>query len=134
VPDRDLKTGLLTRLHERHSIVCVVGLGYVGLPLAVAVAEAGHKVIGIEIEETRVAAINDGRSPVADVPSEQLERLVADGRLAASTSYSAAARADVVVIAVPTPIDEYRVPDLSAVQQAAAAAARVMKPGSLIIL
>ena len=134
MPERDLKTALLSRLRQRSATVCVAGMGYVGLPLAVAAAEAGHRVVGVDVDQDRVDFINAGRSPVSDVPDRVVAELIAKGRLAASTSYRSATSADVAVIAVPTPIDEYRVPDLSAVRRSVASLSRHVKPGALVIL
>jgi UDP-N-acetyl-D-glucosamine dehydrogenase len=112
----------------------VVGLGYVGLPLAVAVAQSGLSVIGIDRDAKRVQEIAEGRSPIEDVDSATLEAILAQGRLQATTDYGRAAEVDAAIIAVPTPIDEYRVPDLSAVKDAAVSLAAHMRPGSMVVL
>jgi UDP-N-acetyl-D-glucosamine dehydrogenase len=125
---------LLARLETRHARVAVVGLGYVGLPLAVAAAQAGLSVIGIDRDARRVVEIAAGRSPIEDVDSATLDGLLAQGRLQATTDYARAAEVDAAIIAVPTPIDEYRVPDLSAVRDAAISLAATMRPGSLVVL
>jgi UDP-N-acetyl-D-glucosamine dehydrogenase len=125
---------LRKRLEGRQASVAVVGLGYVGLPLAVAAAEAGHFVVGVDVSEHRVGEINSGVSPIEDVPSEVVRRLVSVGLLRATADYSELDGVDVAVIAVPTPIDEYRVPDLSFVRAAAEALAPVIKRGALVIL
>jgi nucleotide sugar dehydrogenase len=123
-----LREQLAGRIGSRQARVVVVGLGYVGLPLAVAAAEAGFKTAGIDTAPERAEAISQGRSPIDDVQSERLASITA------STDYSAAAEADIAVITVPTPIDEYRVPDLSAVSASARGLAARMKPGSLVVL
>jgi UDP-N-acetyl-D-glucosamine dehydrogenase len=128
------KEQLLEKLNQRSATVAVVGLGYVGLPLACAFAEAGHRVIGIDSSIPKVEGINDGRSHIEDVPPSQVKRLVTEGRLRATTEFDAARAADVVVIAVPTPIDEYRVPDLSHLQSAALSLAKVVSRGTLVVL
>jgi UDP-N-acetyl-D-glucosamine dehydrogenase len=125
---------LRQRLEGRRASVAVIGLGYVGLPLAVAAADAGHTVLGLDVSQRRVGEINAGTSSIEDVPSEVVRRLVSAGRLRATSDYGELAEVDVAVIAVPTPIDEYRVPDLSFVKAAAEALAPVMKKGSLVIL
>ncbi len=125
---------LRQRLEARRASVAVIGLGYVGLPLAVAAAEAGHTVVGVDLSNRKVGEINAGISSIEDIPSEAVQRLVSAGRLRATTDYSELTEVDVAVIAVPTPIDEYRVPDLSFVKAAAESLAPVMKPGSLVIL
>ena len=128
------EAGLLTRLHERDATVAVVGLGYVGLALASAAAEAGHRVTGIDTDRDRVDAVNQGRSPIETVATETVGRLRSAGRLRASTEITDARGVDVAVISVPTPISEYRVPDLTAVQAAAKGLAPLMKRGSLLVL
>jgi UDP-N-acetyl-D-glucosamine dehydrogenase len=127
-------SALRQRLDGRRASVAVIGLGYVGLPLATAAAEAGHTMLGVDVSQRRVDQVNAGISTIEDIPSSVVARLVSAGRLRATTDYSELKDVDVAVIAVPTPIDEYRVPDLSFVKAAAEALARVMKRGSLVIL
>jgi UDP-N-acetyl-D-glucosamine dehydrogenase len=128
------KEQLLEKLNQRSATVAVVGLGYVGLPLACALAEAGHHVIGIDLSIEKVESINAGRSHIEDVPPSQIKRLVDEGRLRASCEYDGAGKANVVIIAVPTPIDEYRVPDLGFVRSAALSLAKVASRGTLVVL
>lgn len=128
------KEELLEKLNRRSATVAVVGLGYVGLPLACALAEAGHNVIGIDLSIEKVEGINAGQSHIEDVPPSQLKRLVAERRLRASTEIETAGKAEVAIIAVPTPIDEYRVPDLSYVRVAALSLAKVVARGTLVVL
>ena len=99
-------SALLEKLADRKATIVIVGLGYVGLPLACALAEAGHHVIGIDTSKKRVDGINQGRSHIEDVPAEQVQRLNESGHLTATTDYNAARVADAAIIAVPTPIDE----------------------------
>ena len=128
------KEELLEKLNRRSATVAVVGLGYVGLPLACALAEAGHNVIGIDLSIEKVEGINAGQSHIEDVPPSQLKRLVAERRLRASTEIETAGKAEVAIVAVPTPIDEYRVPDLSYVRVAALSLAKVVARGTLVVL
>ncbi len=134
MPSEELTAALRERLVGKRASVAVIGLGYVGLPLAAAAADVGHTVVGVDVSRRRVDEINAGTSTIDDVPSEVVRRLVKAGRLRATSDYSALADVDVAVIAVPTPIDEYRVPDLSFVKEAAQALAPVMKRGSMVIL
>ena len=134
MPKTEYKEELLAKLNGRSATIAVVGLGYVGLPLACAFAEAGHRVIGIDLAIDKVAGVNAGRSHIGDVPPSQVQRLVDEKRLRASTEFEAARQADVAVISVPTPIDEYRVPDLGFVTSAALSLAEVMPKGSLVVL
>ncbi|MFI5387648.1 MAG: nucleotide sugar dehydrogenase [Fimbriimonadales bacterium] len=125
---------MLDKLNQRSATVAVIGLGYVGLPLACALAEAGHNVIGIDLSIEKVEGVNAGRSHIEDVPPSQVKRLVAERRLRASTEIEMANKVEVAIIAVPTPIDEYRVPDLSHVRAAALSLAKAVAPGTLIVL
>jgi UDP-N-acetyl-D-glucosamine dehydrogenase len=112
--------------------VGVVGLGYVGLPLAVAFAEAGHDVVGVDTDARRVAAIAAGESHIEDISSHRLQA-VAD-RIAATTDYERLADCDAVLIAVPTPLTINREPDLGPLLSSARALARVVRKGQLVVL
>src|SRR3954451_18262484 len=114
---------LRERIVRREAVVGLVGLGYAGLPLAVAFAEAGFNVVGVDLRSDRVEALQAGRSYVGDVNDERLAPLVTANRLTASTDYSALAEADAITICVPTPISETKVPDTSAIAGAANALA-----------
>ncbi len=118
---------------ESH-VVGVVGLGYVGLPLALAFAEAGSTVIGLDVDSRRVEAINSGTSHIEDVPSSQLAGAIADGRLRATTHYDDLAEASAIVICVPTPLTENRQPDLGPMVDAATSLSRVLRTGQLVVL
>jgi UDP-N-acetyl-D-glucosamine dehydrogenase len=128
------KEQLLQKLNQRSATVAVVGLGYVGLPLACALAEAGHHVIGVDLSTEKAEGVTAGLSHVEDVLPSQIKRLVDERRLRATSEYDSIRNVDVVIIAVPTPIDEYRVPDLSYVRSAALSLAKVVSPGTLVVL
>ncbi|NLE76567.1 MAG: UDP-N-acetyl-D-glucosamine dehydrogenase, partial [Chloroflexi bacterium] len=125
---------LLERIASRQATVGVVGLGYVGLPLAVAFAEAGFTVTGIDVDPQRVAQVNRGESYLGDVAAEQVAGLVRAGRLRATTDYAAAASLDAVSICVPTPLSKTRDPDLSHIVAAAEALSRYSHAGQCIVL
>ena len=112
--------------------VGVVGLGYVGLPLAVAFAEAGHSVVGVDTDTRKVAAVAAGESHIEDIPSERLAAV--GGLLTASTDYNVLADCDAVLIAVPTPLTANREPDLGPLISSARALARVLREGQLVVL
>ncbi|HWH45524.1 MAG TPA: nucleotide sugar dehydrogenase [Thermoleophilaceae bacterium] len=112
--------------------VGIVGLGYVGVPLAVAFAEAGHDVLGVDTDPRRSAAIGRGESYVEDVPSERLAAVT--DRFSAGTSYDALAEANAVLIAVPTPLSENREPDLGPLVASGRSLARVLRKGQLVVL
>ena len=112
--------------------VGIVGLGYVGLPLGVAFAEAGHDVIGLDTASARVEAVNNGDSYVEDIPSERLAAL--GEKLRATTRYADLAHADAVIIAVPTPLTRNREPDLGPLISCGRALAGVLQKGQLVVL
>jgi UDP-N-acetyl-D-glucosamine dehydrogenase len=128
-------TALLeARLRARQAQVAVLGLGYAGLPMAVACADAGYPVLGLDIDAARVATVQEGISPIPDVPDATLGPLVASGALRASADMAALAEADVVLVCVPTPLTPERTPELRYVRQAAATIAAHAHEGQLLLL
>lgn len=134
--ETDYAGELLRAIEDRSARITVVGLGYVGLPTAVAFAEAGFAVVGADINQTKVDAINRGQSPLSDLGlSPAIRRAVMAGRLRATTDIGGAcADADAVLLIVPTPIDREKRPDLSFVRSAADAASRGLRMGQLVVL
>ncbi len=114
--------------------IAIVGAGYVGLPLAVAFAEAGRDVVCLDTDQALVAAINRGLSHVEDVADQTLAGLVGEGRLRASTDPAVCAEADAVLLCLPTPLSTNREPDLSILEAATRTLADHVRPGQLIIL
>jgi UDP-N-acetyl-D-glucosamine dehydrogenase len=129
-----LKDQLLDRIDKRSACVGVVGLGYVGLPLALEFARAGFKVIGYDVSERVVKALNSGKSHIQDVPSEEVARLVKSGKFEATTEESRMREMDAISIAVPTPLAKTRDPDMGFVIAAADAIGRNCRPGVVVIL
>lgn len=125
---------LVARLEGRSAVVGVIGLGYVGLPLAAAAAKAGFRTIGFDIDPQKPVLINRGDSYIEAVSSTDLGRLVAEDRLRATDDFSTLADCDVVVICVPTPLTRQREPDLSYVTATVDTIARTLRPGQLVIL
>jgi UDP-N-acetyl-D-glucosamine dehydrogenase len=125
---------LLDLIRTRRARAGVVGLGYVGLPLAVELARAGFTTTGIDLDPMKVGAINEGRSYIDDVPTADVASLRAEGRLRASTSFDVVAELDTINICVPTPLRKTKDPDMSYIVAAAEAIADRLHPGMLIVL
>jgi UDP-N-acetyl-D-glucosamine dehydrogenase len=106
------KAKLLHKLENKSALIGIVGLGYVGLPLVIRFAEEGYRVVGIDIDETKVALLNRGRSYIEHIPAESIRRVRKAG-FEATTDFRNARRADALIICVPTPLDDHREPDLS---------------------
>lgn len=124
---------LVGRIESREARIGVVGIGYVGLPVALTFAEAGYFVVGIDLRDEKVAAIEDGRSHLRDIPDERVAAARGSGRLRASSSFEPLAKADAIIISVPTPLEK-GVPDLSNVVFAGEELGKAVNPGCLFVL
>ena len=122
------------RVAERELVVGVVGLGYVGLPLALAHAETGFAVVGFDVDAELCDALNAGHSHIEDVADARLAAQVSSARMVASADATVLRRADVIFICVPTPYDRHQTPDLSYVREALTSVAGALRPGVLVIL
>jgi UDP-N-acetyl-D-glucosamine dehydrogenase len=125
---------LRSRLEAKAALIAVIGQGYVGLPLAVELAQAGFSVVGIDADPERVAALGRGESYIPDVPAEQLRDVQEAGRFRATGDRGVLAEQDAIVICVPTPLGKSRDPDVSHVVAAAEDVARTLRPGQLVVL
>ena len=110
---------LINKIQSRSAQIGVIGLGYVGLPLAVEKAKAGFTVLGFDIQTDKVDKVNRGENYIGDVVPEELTNLVSEGKLSATADFSRIAECDVVAICVPTPLDHFKQPDLSYVRESA---------------
>jgi UDP-N-acetyl-D-glucosamine dehydrogenase len=125
---------LRLKIEQKEVRICVIGVGYVGLPLAVEFASLGFPVTGLDVDEERVMAINQGESYIQDVSSAEVAEAVEAGYLGATSDYDALKDMDVIFICVPTPFTKTKTPDLSYVVAAAEEIVQRLKPGQLIIL
>jgi len=125
---------LETRLARRTARPAVIGLGYVGLPLAIEFAKAGFTVYGIDVDAKKVEALKKGRSYVGDVSSRDVAEMVRAGRFIPTTDFKVLAKAHTINICVPTPLNKTKDPDVSYIVAAAEQVARYLKPGQLVIL
>ncbi len=129
-----MKEELLKKIKD-HSIVCgVVGLGYVGLPLAVDKAKAGFTTIGFDVQDQKVNLVNEGKNYIGDVVDADLKALVASGKLRATTDFSFVKDVDFIAICVPTPLDAHQQPDISYVRSSAESIAKYLKKKTMVVL
>jgi UDP-N-acetyl-D-glucosamine dehydrogenase len=130
----DVADALLKKIEARQAKVGVVGLGYVGLPLAVEFADAGFSVLGFEVSADKVKSLTAGRSYVGDVPDEQVAASVKAGRLTATLDYGRLSEVDAILICVPTPLGKTGDPDVSFIMSATDSIGRSIHEGQLIVL
>ncbi|NBP18103.1 MAG: nucleotide sugar dehydrogenase [Actinobacteria bacterium] len=129
-----MTTTLEHRLRSREAVVGVIGLGYVGLPLAVAFAEVGFKVVGFDVSDAAVDGLNAGRSHIDDISSSRVASLVSGNAFRATSDVADLKRCDALFICVPTPFDKLKTPDLSYVEAATRTVAKVLRTEMLVIL
>jgi len=122
------------KIKDRKIVAGVVGLGYVGLPLAVEKAKSGFRTIGFDIQSTKVDMVNVGRNYIGDVVDDDLSRLVDAGVLSATNDFSFIGDVDFIAICVPTPLDEHQEPDISYVRDSAIKISKYLKEGSMVVL
>jgi UDP-N-acetyl-D-glucosamine dehydrogenase len=125
---------LLEKLEKRTAVIGVVGLGYVGLPLAVEKAKAGYEVIGFDVQESKVEMVNLGKNYIGDVVDDELAELVKAGKIIATTDFSFVKDVDAVSICVPTPLDIYKQPDITYVTSSTSSIAKYLHAPMLVVL
>src|SRR5688500_10749766 len=128
------KNQLLQKIEKREAKIGVIGLGYVGLPLAVEFARAGYSVLGYDVSERVVKLINDGHSHIKDVAAKDVAELVNSGKLKATTDATKLSELDAISIAVPTPLSKTRDPDMSYVLSATETVAKSARAGQVLVL
>lgn len=129
-----LKENLIKKTEKRDLVCGTVGLGYVGLPLAVEKAKAGFNTIGFDVQQDKVNMVNAGHNYIGDVVNEDLSALVSSGMIEATTDWSRVAECDFIAICVPTPLDIHQQPDTSYMESSSRTIAPYIKPGSMVVL
>ncbi len=129
-----MKQKLLKKIEEKEMIVGVVGLGYVGLPLAVEKAKAGFRTIGFDIQKAKVDMVNAGKNYIGDVVDNELEALVKKGRLSATCDFSFVKDVDCIAICVPTPLDRHQQPDISYIKKSSEEIAKYLTKETIVVL
>ena len=125
---------LKIKIENHEAVAAVIGLGYVGLPLAMEIAAAGFQVVGIDLDQAKINALQQGKSYILDVPENSIAEAVRSGRFTPTSDFSTLAKADTVSICVPTPLSKSRDPDISFILSATEEIRRYLHPGQLIVL
>ena len=128
------KSQLLEKFENREAVIAVIGIGYVGLPLAVEFAREGYRVVGVDVSRKKVDLLNSGVSYIPDIPTDDLAQAVEAGLLSATTDYGVLHDVDAISICVPTPLRKTKDPDMSYIIAAADEIAKYSRPGQLIVL
>lgn len=131
---KNIKETLIKKIKNHEIVVGVVGLGYVGLPLAVEKAKAGFKTIGFDVQQEKVDLVNKGHNYIGDVVDDDLVELVNAGQLSATSDFSFVKDVDFIAICVPTPLDSHQQPDISYVKDSTIAISQHLKPGTMVVL
>lgn len=129
-----MKEKLLKKINEKSLKIGVVGLGYVGLPLAVEFADAGYTTIGFDIQEEKVNMVNSGQNYIGDVVPETLKKITENGKLTATTDWSKISDLDFIAICVPTPLDEYQQPDVSYITASCETISKYLTKDTMVVL
>ena len=129
-----IKEQLIKKIQDKSLLMGVCGLGYVGLPLAVDKAKHGFKTIGFDVQKEKVDLVNAGKNYIGDVVDSDLEELVANGMLSATTDFSFVKDVDFIAICVPTPLDAHQQPDISYVRSSAEAISKYLTKGTMVVL
>jgi len=129
-----MKNDLLKKINKKEIVVGVVGLGYVGLPLAVEKAKAGFKTIGFDVQAEKVKLVNEGHNYIGDVVDSDLKELVENGVFTATTDFGFVKDVDFIAICVPTPLDSHQQPDISYVKSSTEEIAKYLTKGTMVVL
>ena len=130
----NLKSEMLAKIADKSAVIGIVGLGYVGLPLATEFAKSGYKTIGFDVQEKKVALVNEGHNYIGDIVDDVFKEVVASGMLSATNDFSFIKDVYAVAICVPTPLDKYQQPDISYVKGSAESVAAHAHKGMLVVL
>jgi UDP-N-acetyl-D-glucosamine dehydrogenase len=124
----------MNKIIDKTAAIGVIGLGYVGLPLAVEAASSGYKVIGFDLQQKKVAMVNSGINYIGDIENSLLKKVVNKGLLKATSDFQFVKMVNIILICVPTPLDNYQQPDISYVKSSTESVGKYMRKGSLVIL
>jgi len=125
---------LLNRINDKLSKIGIIGMGYVGLPLALEFAEEGFEILGFDIDENKIPILNGGKTYIKHIPSERIKQAVDNKKLTATSDFSRLTEIDAIIICVPTPLNEYREPDISYIENTAITISEYFDRGKLVVL
>lgn len=125
---------IIKRLQEKEAVIGIIGLGYVGLPLGIAYAKKGFNVLGFDLDQSKIVSLEKGKSYIKHISSERISEIVEDNKLKATTDFSRLPEVDAIIICVPTPLNEYREPDISFVENTAKTISKYLRKGQIITL
>jgi len=128
------KSELLKKISEYKAQVGIIGMGYVGLPLALEFAEAGFEVTGFDVDRDKVQKLNSGESYIKHIPSERIKTQVAGKKFRATNDFSSLSEMDAIIICVPTPLNKYREPDISYIENSGREISKYFNKGKLVVL
>lgn len=128
------KQQLLNKIHSKSAVIGIIGMGYVGLPLALTFAEKDFKVVGFDIDEKKIPLLNKGESYIKHIESSRIQNQVSRNRFSATSDFSKLLEVDAIIICVPTPLDEHREPDLTYIEESGKEIAKYLKEGHLVAL
>jgi len=134
IPSSSSKSELLNKLRQRQALIGIVGLGYVGLPLCLTYAEKGYRVLGLDIDDSKTNAINCGQSYIKHIESDRIQKVGSERLLEATTDFTRASEADALILCVPTPLNQYREPDLSFIRDTMTALLPYLRSGQVLSL
>ena len=121
---------LTNKLDEKTAVVGIIGLGYVGLPLALCYAQAGYSVVGLDIDEAKISSLKEGKSYIQHIPDASIKQAL-NGKFSTSTDFGICSQLDAIILCVPTPLNRYREPDLSFIIETMKSVSAHLKPGQV---
>ncbi|NMB80833.1 MAG: nucleotide sugar dehydrogenase, partial [Ignavibacteria bacterium] len=130
----DYKSQLLSKIHSKSAVIGIIGMGYVGLPLALTFAEKEFKVIGFDIDDRKIPLLNKGESYIKHIDSSRILHQLSGKRFSATSDFSKLLEVDAIIICVPTPLDEHREPDLTYIEESGKEIAKYLREGQLVAL
>src|SRR5690606_20341976 len=129
-----MKDNLLNKINNKSAVIGIIGMGYVGLPLAIEFANKGFVTIGFDIDERKIPILNSGKSYIKHIKEDRIKKAVDEGKFKATSEFNELTGVDAIIICVPTPLNEHREPDMTYIENSGKAIAQYLKPGQFVAL